>query len=282
MLLWSTTAPSRPPRGSPRSAAANRTQGLDVVAAWAPPRLGGRTTFGFLFNHTRTDVTHHHPAVLDALRIRELEEAIPGTRWNATVRQALGRWSLLGRLSWYDEWFDSRDSHVYRGDAVLDLEAAYPLGASTTLALGGQNVLGNDPEENPHAAARGNRFSSFTPFGVNGVHVKILKPMKGRAYTPSVQRALRALGCGIGIARRKRRMPVADFAARMGVSPGTLVRLEKGEAGVSIGSLAMAFLALGELHRLEDLLDVSRDETGLLLDLDNLPRRIRRRKPRPG
>ena len=52
---------------------------------------------------------------------------------------------------------------------MLNLEAAYPLGASTTLALGGQNVLGNDPEENPHADARGNRFSSFTPFGVNGV-----------------------------------------------------------------------------------------------------------------
>ena len=146
-----------------------RTQGLDVVAAWAPPRLGGRTTFGFLFNHTRTDVTRHHPAVLDALRIRELEEALPGTRWNAAVRHALGRWRLLGRLSWYGEWFDSRDSHVYRGDAVVDVEAAYPLGASATLALGGQNVLGNDPEENPHGAARGNRFSAFTPFGVNGV-----------------------------------------------------------------------------------------------------------------
>ncbi len=146
-----------------------RTQGLDVVTAWAPPRLGGRTTFGFLFNHTRTDVTRHHPAVLDALRIRELEEALPGTRWNASVRQALGRWRLLGRLSWYGEWFDSRDSHVYRGDAVVDVEAAYPLGASATLAVGGQNVLGNDPEENPHGAARGNRFSAFTPFGVNGV-----------------------------------------------------------------------------------------------------------------
>ena len=147
-----------------------RTQGLDIVAAWAPPRLGGRTTLGLLFNHTRTDVTHHHPAVLDALRIRELEEALPGTRWNATLRQALGRWSLLGRLSWYDEWFDSRDSHVYRGDAVVDVEAAYPLGASATLAVGGQNVFGNDPEENPHGAARGNRFSAFTPFGVNGVY----------------------------------------------------------------------------------------------------------------
>ena len=51
---------------------------------------------------------------------------------------------------------------------------------------------------------------------------------------------------------------------------------------MSIGALAMALLALGELGRLEDLLDVSRDETGLLLALDDLPRRIRRRKPRPG
>ena len=51
---------------------------------------------------------------------------------------------------------------------------------------------------------------------------------------------------------------------------------------MSIGAFAMALLALGELHRLEDLLDVSRDDTGLLLDLDNLPQRIRRRKPRLG
>lgn len=120
-------------------------------------------------------------------------------------------------------------------------------------------------------------YGCFLPFDCD-----ILESMRRRVYTPSVQRTLRALGRDIGIARRKRRMAVADFAVRMGVSQGTLVRLEKGEAGVSIGALAMALLALGELHRLEDLLDVSRDETGLLLDLDNLPRRIRRRKPRLG
>ena len=44
-----------------------RTQGLDLVA-----------TSGFLFNHTDTDVTRFDPEVLDALRIRELQEAIPG------------------------------------------------------------------------------------------------------------------------------------------------------------------------------------------------------------
>ena len=145
-----------------------RTQGVDLIATYAPPRLGGRTTLGLLFNHTATAVTRFDPQVLDALRVRELQEAIPGTRWSATVRQALGRWRLLARLSYYDEWFDSRDLHVYHGDAVVDLEALHPLGDSVTLAVGGQNVLGNDPEENPIARAKGNRFSAHTPFGING------------------------------------------------------------------------------------------------------------------
>ena len=145
-----------------------RTQGLDLVATWAPPSLGGRTTFGFLFNHTATTVTRFDATVLDALRVRELQEAIPGTRWNASVRQTLGRWRLLGRLSHYDEWFDSRDLYVYHGDAVVDLEAAYTISESTTLTVGGQNAFGNDPEENPIARAKGNRFSVQTPFGANG------------------------------------------------------------------------------------------------------------------
>ncbi len=41
----------------------------------------------------------------------------------------------------------------------------------------------------------------------------------------------------------------------------------------------MALLALGELSRLGDILDVSRDETGLMLDIDGLPQRIRKPKP---
>ena len=147
-----------------------RTQGLDLIATYAPPRLGGRTTLGLLFNHTATAVTRFDPQVLDALRVRELQEAIPGTRWSATVRQALGRWRLLARLSYYDEWFDSRDLYVYHGDAVVDVEAVHPLGDSVTLAVGGQNVFGNDPEENPIARAKGNRFSAYTPFGINGAY----------------------------------------------------------------------------------------------------------------
>ncbi len=144
------------------------TQGLDLVATYAPPRLGGRTTFGLLFNRTATAVTRFDPSVLDETRIRQLQEAIPGTRWNATVRQALGGWSLLARLGYYDEWFDARDLYVYHGDAVVDLEAAYPIGDSTTLTIGSRNVFNKYPEDNPIARAKGNPYSAHTPFGING------------------------------------------------------------------------------------------------------------------
>ena len=103
--------------------------------------------------------------------------------------------------------------------------------------------------------------------------------MSQKLYPPSVQRSLREFGRNIRIARKKRRMPVADFAERMGVSQGTLVRLEKGDPGVAVGAVAMALLALGELRRLGDVLDVSKNDTGLMLDVEALPRRIR--KPRP-
>lgn len=74
-------------------------------------------------------------------------------------------------------------------------------------------------------------------------------------------------------------MPVADFAVRMGVSQGTLLRLEKGNPGVAVGAVAMALLALGELHRLGTIIDISTDDTGLMLDASSLPQRIRRPKP---
>ncbi|MYB54688.1 MAG: helix-turn-helix domain-containing protein [Acidobacteriia bacterium] len=102
--------------------------------------------------------------------------------------------------------------------------------------------------------------------------------MRQRLYSPSVRRALRELGRDIRIARKKRRMPVADFAVRMGVSQGTLLRLEKGDPGVAIGAVAMALLALGELHRLGTIIDISTDDTGLMLDVGSLPQRIRRPK----
>ncbi len=58
----------------------------------------------------------------------------------------------------------------------------------------------------------------------------------------------------------------------------TGIRLEKGDSGVSVGTLAMACLVLGEIDRISDFLDLGSDDTGLLLDREMLSKRIDRKR----
>ena len=99
---------------------------------------------------------------------------------------------------------------------------------------------------------------------------------------PSVDRALRSLGSDLMVARLKRRIPVKEFAERMGVSERTVTRLEKGEGGVGIGTLATACLVLGELDRITGLLDDGSDGIGLFMERERLPRRIRKKRQSAG
>ena len=152
-----------------------RTQGVDLVASFVPPGMGGDTEFSLAINHTATTVTSYNPAVLDEVRIRQLEDALPGTRWTTSGRRAWGDLSVLGRLSYYAGWFDSRDDRDYPGEQLIDLEATYAVSESATITVGSQNALNQYPEENPNAASvAGNRYSPATPFGASGgfVYVK--------------------------------------------------------------------------------------------------------------
>lgn len=145
-----------------------RTQGLDVVATYAPASSAGGTALSLAFNRTQTRVTEFNPAKLNDTRIRQLEEGLPGTRWILTGKHALGRLSLLGRLSYYAGWFDSRDDVSYPGAHLVDLEAAWSISDALTLTAGGQNALNRYPAENPGATFSGNRYGPGTPFGSNG------------------------------------------------------------------------------------------------------------------
>lgn len=145
-----------------------RTRGLDVVAAYAPASRAGGTALSLAFNHTQTRVTTFDPDKLDDTRIRQLEEGLPGTRWILTGKHALGRVSLLGRLSYYAGWFDARDDLSYPGAHLVDLEASWSIGESLTFTAGGQNALNRYPEENPGAMFSGNRYGPGSPFGSNG------------------------------------------------------------------------------------------------------------------
>ena len=65
------------------------------------------------------------------------------------------------------------------------------------------------------------------------------------------------------------------MAERLGVARTTYVRMEKGDPTVTMGVYAMALFVLGFGEALGDLVDASRDEQGLLLDAERVPKRVR-------
>lgn len=91
---------------------------------------------------------------------------------------------------------------------------------------------------------------------------------------PQVENALVRLGADIRTARIKRRMGVADMAARIGVTRKTISKLEAGDPGVRIETLAGVLMILGEVDRLAALLDPGTDDIGLLLERRRLPTRV--------
>jgi hypothetical protein len=90
-----------------------------------------------------------------------------------------------------------------------------------------------------------------------------------------VRHALRKLGHDIRDARRRRRIPVAIAAQRASISRTTLVKIEKGDPGVAIGSYATVLFVLGMAGRVADLADAKSDAVGLQLEEEHLPQRIR-------
>jgi transcriptional regulator with XRE-family HTH domain len=93
-----------------------------------------------------------------------------------------------------------------------------------------------------------------------------------------VRRALTKLGSDISDARRRRRISTAIMAERASISRATLNKLEKGDAGVSMGTYATVLFVLGMVQRLAMFADLTNDPVGIAIDEENLPKRIRQRK----
>ena len=143
------------------------TSGIDLVVS--APVGAGRLSLAY--NYTSSEVTDYNEAILDELRIRELEENLPKQRGNLTLTQALSnRWSGLGRASYFGEWYDSEDDQTYSGKVLFDLETGVSFNdGMSTIAIGAQNILNTYPDEHEKAAERtGNRYSQFSPFGFGG------------------------------------------------------------------------------------------------------------------
>ena len=84
---------------------------------------------------------------------------------------------------------------------------------------------------------------------------------------PSPVAALQQLGADLAVARLRRKESLKTWAKRMGVSVPTLMRLEAGEASVSLGVLATALWLVGRDAALASLASPQNDRGALELDV---------------
>lgn len=113
------------------------------------------------------------------------------------------------------------------------------------------------------------------------LHDIIMRSAFSDLMPPQLRRALKKLGADLAIARRKRKFTMAMMAERVGVARTTYLKLEQGDPSVSMGAYAMALFMLGFPDVLRDVADMRRDATGLLLDAERLPKRVRLRRSEP-
>ncbi|WP_457329102.1 XRE family transcriptional regulator [Rhizobacter sp. P5_C2] len=84
---------------------------------------------------------------------------------------------------------------------------------------------------------------------------------------PSTVAALERLGADLAVARLRRKESLKTWSRRIGVSVPTLLRLEAGEPGVSLGVLATALWLIGRDGALAELATPGQDRGALELDV---------------
>ncbi|MDB6094047.1 MAG: family transcriptional regulator [Verrucomicrobia bacterium] len=103
-----------------------------------------------------------------------------------------------------------------------------------------------------------------------------MKASRANIFLPAtLRRSLVKLGSDLRAARQKRALTISMMLERTGVAKATYQKVEKGDPTVSLATYAMALYVLGFGDALGTLADAKGDETGLLLDQQRLPQRVR-------
>src|SRR5712672_1343025 len=92
-----------------------------------------------------------------------------------------------------------------------------------------------------------------------------------KALPAPAAKAIELLARDIATARKRRRIPQRLLAQRMMVSLDTVQRLERGDAGVSLGVVATALWALGLIERFAVVASLDQDTVGKGEELKRLP-----------
>jgi len=160
-----------------------KTKGADLVVSY-PFSLGnaGRLETVIAFNYNLTHVTSFDPAVIDQIRIVDIEHYAPNRRANLNLSYVLGPVRAAVHENYYGTVRDQFDypGQLFSAKWTTDLDLSYEVFKNFTAAIGGRNIFNAFPDPIANTAASpiypstggrndGERYPrTGGPFGFNG------------------------------------------------------------------------------------------------------------------
>lgn len=150
------------------------TRGLDLVANYSTSLLDGRSTFSLAYNWTDTEVKRF-TEVTGPFKVSRLENDLPNHRATLGWNQQWQDIDMFVRGNYYGSFQGVHaDDPTLTGQGsakvTFDIEVAYHLNDSFTLAAGAQNVFDTKPERLPDefSSILGAKYFETSPMGING------------------------------------------------------------------------------------------------------------------
>ena len=154
-----------------------KTDGIDITASGS--RMWDTVRLNWAVGYNRSDTEVKNPEVIGEEELNTIETAAPDDKFIVSTNWLWDRWNLLVRATRYGETtrdFDFGggfpDPQTYGRDWSLDLEVAFDVTESWSVAVGGENVLDEYPD-----LSDGNinffghlPYDVLPPIGMNGAY----------------------------------------------------------------------------------------------------------------
>ena len=153
--------------------------GVDMAAASWWDLWGGVLTTDLRYNYNEQELSNVQSNVGQD-RVFDLENQVPENSAVLSLNYTLGGFASLVRVNYYDEWSstsglfgpgDASDAYTYGDETLVDVELSYTFMERYTVAIGGENVFDEFPEEENGfvlSEILGARYAVTSPWGFNG------------------------------------------------------------------------------------------------------------------
>ncbi|RVT43185.1 TonB-dependent receptor plug domain-containing protein [Sphingobium algorifonticola] len=182
-----------------------RTRGVDVVASYTMTSGWGRFNTTLAGNYNKTKVTRVgtvnfnlpavtgtpaavvQTAVIDAVRVGNIENLNPKWRGNLTENWSLDALSIMARANYFGKYTSfaataDGGNKTFGSEFTFDLEIAYELTENIRLAVGAENIFDQYPDKNYRSTGLANQnwyqstggtiggsvYPDDSPLGFNG------------------------------------------------------------------------------------------------------------------